>query len=184
MSVIDPLRALAFERVYPVSPSDDRSDNAGQSELESLTPEQRQRVQNMASRRLAFQILYELDASGATDPATSVQGIIRGVPGLGPLVAQQVSALTLGAFGAKATADEEFARLAPEWPTHRQALVDRAILRLCHYEMTAGVTPPKIVVSEGVELARWFSTEKSPAFINALLDHVLKRLESAGQGAA
>ena len=69
--------------------------------------------------------------------------------------------------------------LAPYWPTHRQAAVDRAILRLAHYEMMSGQTPPKVVVNEAVELAKRFSTERSPSFVNALLDKVLKDVLAA-----
>jgi N utilization substance protein B len=54
--------------------------------------------------------------------------------------------------------------------------VDRAILRLAHFEMTSGKTAPKIVVNEAVELAKRYSTERSPSFINALLDKVLKEV--------
>ncbi|MEO0715978.1 MAG: transcription antitermination factor NusB, partial [Planctomycetota bacterium] len=43
-------------------------------------------------------------------------------------------------------------------------------------EMTRTETPPKAAVNEAVELAKRFSTEKSPAFVNALLDKVLKRV--------
>ena len=54
--------------------------------------------------------------------------------------------------------------------------MDRAILRLAHYEMTSGRTNPKVVVNEAVELAKEFSTERSPAFVNGVLDKVLKRM--------
>lgn len=84
--------------------------------------------------------------------------------------------LAQDAFGACAAADEEFEALAPDWPPRRQAAIDRAILRLAHFEMVSGRTPPKVAVNEAVELARAFSTEKSPAFINGLLGKVLKRV--------
>ncbi len=84
--------------------------------------------------------------------------------------------LALAAFNARAAADAFMSELAPEWPAYRQAAVDRAILRLAHYEMTSGRTHAKIVVNEAVELAKEFSTEKSPAFINGLLDKLLKQV--------
>ena len=59
---------------------------------------------------------------------------------------------------------------------HRQPAVDRALLRLAYYEMTSGTTPPKAAVSEAVKLAKEFSTEKSPAFVNAILDKLLKKV--------
>jgi N utilization substance protein B len=46
--------------------------------------------------------------------------------------------------------------------------------------MTSGRTPARVVVNETVELAKHFSTEKAPAFVNALLDKVMKRLAGAG----
>jgi hypothetical protein len=68
----------------------------------------------------------------------------------------------------------------PDWPSRRLAPIDRAILRLAHFEMTSGRTPPKVAINEAVELAKAFSTEKSPAFINGLLGKVLKRLLRGG----
>ncbi|MBX3360572.1 MAG: hypothetical protein KF705_03900 [Phycisphaeraceae bacterium] len=47
-------------------------------------------------------------------------------------------------------ADDAFQKIAPEWPSHRMAPVDRAILRLAHYEMTATETHPRIVINEAV----------------------------------
>ena len=79
-------------------------------------------------------------------------------------------------------ADEEFEALAPEWPSRRLAPIDRAILRLAHFEMTSGRTPPKVAINEAVELAKAFSTEKSPAFVNGLLSKVLKRLQAEAAG--
>jgi transcription antitermination protein NusB len=126
-------------------------------------------------RRMAFQALYQLDARGAED-------VVNVRDSLGP--ADEFSdeerdlalEIAVSAFDARSDADREMVALAPEWPVHRQAAVDRAILRLAHYEMVSGRTPPKIAVNEAVELAKEFSTEKSPAFINGLLDKVLKRV--------
>ena len=42
--------------------------------------------------------------------------------------------------------------------------------------MTSGRTAPKVVVNEAVELAKEFSTERSPAFVNGVLDKILKRV--------
>jgi len=46
--------------------------------------------------------------------------------------------------------------------------------RLAAWEMTAGQTPPKVVIDEAIELAKSFSTAQSPGFVNAVLDSVLK----------
>jgi len=52
--------------------------------------------------------------------------------------------------------------------------VDRNLLRLAVWELTNTDTPPKVVIDEAIELAKEFSTEQSPAFINGVLDAVLK----------
>jgi N utilization substance protein B len=84
--------------------------------------------------------------------------------------------LARGAWSMRAAADAELLTLAPTWPAHRQASVDRALLRLAYYEMTGTKTHPKIVVNEAVELAKEFGGEKSPGFVNGLLDKILKRV--------
>src|SRR5690606_22923377 len=106
-------------------------------------------------------------------------------------------ALAEGAWEHRRFADEELAALAPDWPTSRLAAVDRAILRLAHYEMSPpsppsadpgapeparpfAPTPPKVVVNDAVNLAKEFSTDRAPAFINGLLDKVLRRVLAEG----
>lgn len=51
--------------------------------------------------------------------------------------------------------------------------VDFAILIYCVYELKFTDTPDLVVINEGVELAKKFSDEKSPSFINGVLAKVL-----------
>ncbi len=76
------------------------------------------------------------------------------------------------AWDSRAVADAWIERLAPKWPLHRQPGVDRNLLRLAIWEMTTGHAPAKVVIDEAIELAKVFSTEQSPAFINGVLDAV------------
>jgi N utilization substance protein B len=39
--------------------------------------------------------------------------------------------------------------------------------------------PPKVVINEAIELAKKYSTDKSPAFVNGVLDAVLKKIENS-----
>lgn len=134
-------------------------------------------------RRFAFQALYQLDAV----PDAEVEQIRTSIDSADDLKPAEVDkALTLArdAFEHRADADSEITKLAPEWPIHRQPAVDRALLRLAYYEMTRGTTPPKAAVSEAVKLAKEFSTEKSPAFVNAILDKLLKKVLEENPSAA
>ena len=133
-------------------------------------------------RRLAFQALYQLDARG-TDDLGSILESLNPAGAFSEPERQRALELAMSAFEHRKAADAEMLTLAPTWPAHRQPAVDRAVLRLAHYEMTAGRAPPKVVVNEAVELAKEFSTDKAPAFVNGLLDKVLKRV-LAERGAA
>ena len=125
-------------------------------------------------RRLAFQALFQLDARSEAD-LDDIRHSLEGAGEYTPKDLEKAMTMALDAFRDKAAADKVMSALAPAWPVHRQAPVDRAILRLAHYEMTRTQTHPKIVVNEAVELAKEFSTDKSPSFVNGLLDKVLKK---------
>ncbi len=126
-------------------------------------------------RRVAFQVLFQMDITGDTD-AHAIVGPVADERELSTGDRDRAAALASAAYANRARADAAVAELAPEWPPHRQPAVDRNVLRLAHHEMTAGVTPPKVAVSEAVKLVKEFSTEKSPAFVNAILDKLLKKL--------
>ena len=83
---------------------------------------------------------------------------------------QQSIELAKAIWADKETADSHIASKTPEWPIHRQPLVDRNILRLARHEILTEMTPPIVAIDEAIELARLFSTEQSPAFVNGVLD--------------
>lgn len=141
-----------------------------------------------ASQRVriaAFQLLYGLDAVGAPDEpdekvlASLRESVEEESEELEARELRQAEKLALSAFGARREADALFEELSPGWPASRQPAVDRAILRLAYHEMATQKTPPKVAIDEAVDMARRFSTEKSPSFVNALLDAAMRRL--AGQ---
>lgn len=77
---------------------------------------------------------------------------------------------------------EEIDRLIEEraegWPLERLHSVDRNILRLAIYELLYREDiPAEVVINEAVELAKKYGTERSPAFINGILDRILKEKE-------
>lgn len=82
-----------------------------------------------------------------------------------------------GAWSQLDSIDKWVERLAPQWPPRRQPAVDRNLIRIAVWELTNTVTPPKVVIDEAIELAKAFSTEQSAAFVNGVLDSVLKEHE-------
>ncbi len=131
-------------------------------------------------RRLAFQALFQLDARGE-DEAPGILAALREIGDDDPAEfsdkeVDKAFSIARAAYAARRDADEEASRLAPTWPASRQPAVDRAIIRLAHYEMTLADINPKIAVNEAVELAKRYSTERSPSFVNGVLDKILKRV--------
>jgi len=71
-------------------------------------------------------------------------------------------------------ADAAVKPFTAEWPVHRQPVVDRNALRLGWYGFTHGGDAVALAIGETVELVKTFSTDKSGAFVNAVLDRVAK----------
>ena len=59
------------------------------------------------------------------------------------------------------------------WSINRITLLDRLILRMSLAEMIYEEdVPPKVSIAEGVEIAKYFSTDESGSFVNGILDSV------------
>ncbi len=133
-------------------------------------------------RRCALQALYQFDA-GSADTPEIVRDSLAQSSGDDDVHAKGFE-LAVQAWAMHEEADAVVAKLAPDWPTYRQPVVDRSILRLAYFEITSPDTPPKVAINEAVELAKEFSTQKSPLFINGVLDKIYKsqrEVDTAGR---
>ena len=79
-----------------------------------------------------------------------------------------------GTVAASAELEALVGKHAENWRVERMAVMDRVILKLAAWELRAGKTPPKVVLNEALELAKTFSSGESAAFINGVLDAMLK----------
>ncbi len=76
--------------------------------------------------------------------------------------------------------DEKITQIAPEFPIEKINKIDLAILRLCVYEvLIAKDAPQKVIIDEGVELAKEFGADSSPAFINGALGKLVKEMSES-----
>src|SRR5207249_3280871 len=72
---------------------------------------------------------------------------------------------------------------AEHWRLDRMAIVDRNILRLATQEFLYDKETPKtVVINEAIEIARRFSNQESPQFINGILDSIKRELEEGSCG--
>jgi N utilization substance protein B len=124
------------------------------------------------ARKRAFQILFEGDHRDA-DVLTVLADWMRHAradPHRQPPVSEYTMQLVEGYAPHAARIDELIAQYAVGWTLDRMPIVDRNILRLGAYELVwVDETPDAVVLDEAVQLAKEFSTEDSPAFVNGLL---------------
>ena len=66
--------------------------------------------------------------------------------------------------------DKEIEAHLTEWDYDGIGKVEKAILRLGAYEILVAKTDKAIIINEAVELAKTLADEKSPKFINGVLD--------------
>jgi N utilization substance protein B len=83
--------------------------------------------------------------------------------------------LVRGTLAALKEIDAKIAAHSEHWRLERMPLVDRNVLRMAVYEMTAMGTPAPVVIDEALLLARRYSNEEAVAFINGVLDAIRKQ---------
>jgi len=142
------------------------------------TPDKRQ--MKSAARLYAVQALFQMEASGQTveavrrefedhrfgaeyDGAAMVEGnvdLFRDLLDKAVNFQAQIDQLTDRALVAK-------------WPIARIDPTLRALFRAAGAELVETATPPKVVITEYVDIAKAFFPEgKEPKFVNAVLDHM------------
>ncbi len=124
------------------------------------------------TRELAMQVLFLWDTN--QDPADDVARQVLRDGTEDEAVRDAALVMARGAWEQRGGIDARLEQHAPQWPPRRQPAVDRNLLRLAIWELTNTTTPPKVVIDEAIELAKHFSTSQSPAFVNGVLDAVLK----------
>lgn len=71
--------------------------------------------------------------------------------------------------------DQQIEKYSKGWALERIGKAELAILRLAIYELLFDdETPDAVVINEAVELAKSYTDEKAPAFINGVLGQVTR----------
>lgn len=71
--------------------------------------------------------------------------------------------------------DDIIQSCAPAWPVSQLSHIDRNILRLAIFEILVDNSVPlKVAINEAVELAKTYSSDSAPRFINGVLGAVSK----------
>ena len=127
-------------------------------------------------RERVLQALYAQEVS--QDAADHVMAtLIRPVYEDEPTYLRFAERLFLRSLDVRETAEELIARHIQNWEIGRLALTDRLVLRMAVAELIYFEDiPPKVTLNEALEVAKVFSTEKSGAFVNGVLDAILTEM--------
>lgn len=129
------------------------------------------------AREAALQVLYAADVASGITPE-SVEGAYEEVLKEFDLPArarERAQEIVRGVAKDLEAIDARIAAVSTRWKMHRLAAVDRNVLRIGAWELLSeDATPAEVVIDEAVEIARRFSAEESPAFVNGVLDALVR----------
>ena len=133
--------------------------------------------QRELARRIALQALFQLDFRGEAFGPETVDFLRSSTKD--PEVYFFARRLTEGAWAWRQDADRLIQEAAEHWDVDRMAVLDRNILRLATWEIACcDDIPDRVAIDQAIELAKRFGSAESGAFVNGVLDHVLRIVEA------
>jgi N utilization substance protein B len=131
------------------------------------------------ARELALQMLFQFDMSG-NGPDQIIE-TFEELAKSKPNTREFATRIFKGTVLHVADIDRMIQDQAENWRLSRMAAVDRNIIRMSIYEfLHESSTPKLVIIDEAIEIAKKFGTQKSPQFINGILDGILKRYNLGG----
>lgn len=127
------------------------------------------------AREAALQTLYQLDL-GLVNAREAFTYALDATP-LEDKDEQYARRIINSATNNWDTINQLIAEATVSWSIDRLARVDRSLLRLSIAEMLAQEpdTPISVIINEGLEIAKEYSTDESSRFINGLLGNVARK---------
>jgi len=123
------------------------------------------------AREYALQVLFQLDLTGGVPAEVLEQFWSR--QEVDPQIREFTEHLVTGVMERRAEIDSRIVAVSKNWRIERMGVVDRNVLRIGVFELTAGEgTPPAVIIDESVEIAKRFGSEGSGGFINGILDSI------------
>jgi len=134
------------------------------------------------SRKLAMQALYQWQLTGQT--AAELRNQYSTEEGFGDADAEYFRELIDGVTEAAVALDAELGALIDR-PVVQLDPVEHAVLLIGLYELGQRPDVPfRVVINEGVELAKRFGATEGHKFVNAVLDRASRAHRAAEQAAA
>jgi N utilization substance protein B len=124
------------------------------------------------AREYALQMLYQYDLSRGSEQL--LDGYWRGKE-ITEDVKEFSNSIVEGVIKNLSMIDNKISQSASNWSIERMAAVDRNILRMATYELLfVNDIPAKVTLNEAIEIAKRYGGDDSGAFVNGILDRILK----------
>lgn len=125
------------------------------------------------ARTNAFILLFQMDFSGKENAEEIKKIYFDEHPEIVGKDRKFIESRADGASEHIEEIDQLIGANAKGWTIERMSKVDLAILRLAVFELKfSGDTPAGVAINEAVELAKAFSSDSAPAFINGILGKI------------
>ena len=135
--------------------------------MHDLKPKEKRKA-----RIISLQMIYAQEFKGS-DINTSLQYMLDPEDMPEDMVLTYSKHLCLLTIKHMEEIDTLIKKRSKNWDFKRIAIIDRLILRMALSEMLyENEVPPKVSITEGVEIAKQFSTAESSSFINGILDAI------------
>ena len=131
-------------------------------------------IDRRRSRILAMQSLCQLEALGGEWLAQLDEFL--GDEGDAAPVQEYARRLVTDIWSGLESLDQKIAAASEHWDVKRMSCVDRNIIRAAVGELQNAAVPPRVAVDEAIEIGKLYGSAESPAFINGVLDQVLKTM--------
>ena len=139
-------------------------------------------MKRTTARELAFQLIYSLEVQ-KIDAEERKEGLALFLENNEIEEKQVIQYITDAVEGITKNEDEIAELIASNlkegWELSRVSKINIAILKLAVYEMVFQKLPYKVVINEGVELAKNYGDDDSKAFVNGILASIVKQLNLA-----
>jgi len=123
------------------------------------------------ARKRALDILYAADLRGEDAVAALDRAIAEGEGPTNPYTEE----LVRGVVAHLPRIDELISTYSQNWALNRMPAVDRTALRIGTFELLWSDEVPDIVaIDQAVSLVQQLSTDESPAFVNGILDAMMR----------
>jgi N utilization substance protein B len=125
------------------------------------------------AREEALKILYGLELTG--DEPDLALGRLGEESEVSRQVRAYTDRLVRTCWRERMALDALIARVSEHWALRRMNFIDRNVLRMAACELVFfGDIPPKVAINEAIDIARKYGTDTSGAFVNGILDRIVK----------